>query len=181
MIYKFRIVSSDVDDFRRDIIIDSESTFLEFRDIICESTGYSTDQMSSFHTCNRDWENQEEITLEDLGLDFSRDLYIMKDTHLSDLINDEGDLLKFTFDNITDRSLFIQLKEVIPGKNLLQPECILSIGKAPSQNVDLDEFDAAIDAKAAQMAADMDLDEDFYGSTDFNEDELDYYDDSVLD
>lgn len=47
------------------------------------------------------------------------------------------------------------------------------MGEAPSQFIDLDDFDAKIDAKAAQAAASTDLDDEFYGSTEFNEDEFD--------
>ena len=37
----------------------------------------------------------------------------------------------------------------------------------------MDDFDAKIDAKAMQVASETDLDDDFYGSTEFNEDEFD--------
>ncbi len=47
------------------------------------------------------------------------------------------------------------------------------MGDAPAQFVDLDDFDAKIDAKAAQSVVSSDLDDDFYGSTEFNEDEFD--------
>ena len=39
------------------------------------------------------------------------------------------------------------------------------MGDAPAQFVDLDDFDAKIDAKAAQSVVSSDLDDDFYGST----------------
>ena len=45
------------------------------------------------------------------------------------------------------------------------------MGTPPPESVDLDEFDARIDAKAASSATD--LDEDFYGEDSFNEDEFD--------
>ena len=40
MIYNFRIVSDEVDNFRREISIDSDSTFLQLRNAICDSVGY---------------------------------------------------------------------------------------------------------------------------------------------
>ena len=45
------------------------------------------------------------------------------------------------------------------------------MGEAPSQTLDMDDFDAKIDAKAAQQAT-TDLDDEFYGSTEYNEDEF---------
>ena len=50
----------------------------------------------------------------------------------------------------------------------------MSLGHAPAQIVDLDEFDAKIDAKAAAGVSSIDdLDADFYGESEFNPDEFD--------
>ncbi len=100
----------------------------------------------------------------------------MDEAILSDYIEDEGQRMQWVFDYMTDRSFFIEMKELITGKNLKDPVCTLSLGQAPSQNIDLDEFEARTEAKAsaaAIAAADDDLDEDFYGSSQFNEDEFD--------
>ena len=97
----------------------------------------------------------------------------MVPTPLSDLIEDEGQRLVWVFDYLTDRSFFIEMKNFITGKTLKDPLCTVSMGEAPQQSVDMDEFDAKIDAKAARVAADSDMDDDFYGSTEFNEDDFD--------
>ncbi|MDE6496602.1 MAG: hypothetical protein K2L30_10245, partial [Duncaniella sp.] len=73
----------------------------------------------------------------------------------------------------TDRSFFNEMKNTITGKTLKYPLCTISMGEPPAQMVDMDDFDAKIDAKALQAAADPDIDDDFYGSTEFNEDEFD--------
>ena len=49
----------------------------------------------------------------------------------------------------------------------------MSLGKAPSQNVDLAEFEAQTDAKAKAAAVNEDMDEEFYGSDSYNDDEFD--------
>ncbi|MDE6582576.1 MAG: hypothetical protein K2K47_08640 [Duncaniella sp.] len=173
MIFNFRIVSDEVDNFKREIQIDADATFLDLRNAICDCTGYDKSQMSSFFLCDDGWERDKEITLEDMGSDSSEDVYLMEDTPLSDLIEDEGQRLVWVFDYLTDRSFFIEMKNFITGKSLKDPLCTVSMGEAPQQNVDMDEFDAKIDAKAARVAADTDIDDDFYGSTEFNEDEFD--------
>lgn len=66
----------------------------------------------------------------------------------------------------------MELKRTTPGKHLDAAVCTASVGEAPAEGVDLDDFDAKIDAKAA-AAASSDIDEDFYGSEEFNEDEFD--------
>lgn len=175
MVYSFRIVSDEADGFRREIQIDSNATFEEFKNAICDSVGYSKNEMSSFFICDRGWEKGTEITLEDMGSDSSQDVYLMDETTLEDHIDDEGQRLMFTFDYLTDRSFYIEMRQIITGKTLLDPVVTVSRGDAPSQTIDLDEFDAKADAKAAAAAA-ADMDEDFYGSDGYNEDEFEGFD-----
>lgn len=173
MIYNFRIVSDEVDNFKREIQIDADATFLDLRNAICESVGYDKGEMSSFFLCDRNWEREREVTLEDMSHDSSEEVYLMEDTPLSDLIEDEGQRLTWVFDYLTDRQFFIEMKRLQTGKNLHDPLCTISMGTPPPQTVDLDDFDAKIDAKAAKAASETDLDDDFYGSEEFNEDEFD--------
>ena len=174
MIYKFRIVSDEVENFKREIEIDADSSFLDLRNAILDSVGYDKGQMSSFFICEDGWEKGQEITLEDMGSDSSEDVYLMDETPLSDFVEDEGQRLIFVFDYLTDRSFFMELKRTTPGKHLDAPVCVAKVGDAPKEGVDLDDFDAKIDAKAAAAAAAAreDMDEDFYGNDEFNEDEL---------
>lgn len=174
MIFNFRIVSDEVDNFKREIKIDASETFLTLKNAICDSVGYDKNQMCSFFLCDQNWEKEKEITLEDMGTDSDQDVWLMDETIISDYIEDEGQRLIFTFDYLTDRSFFIEMKEMITGKTLKDPLCTLSLGQAPAQIMDMDEFESKVDAKAAAaVVAGVDLDEDFYGSSEFNEDEFD--------
>ena len=116
MIFNFRIVSDEVDNFKREIQIDAEATFLDLKNAICESVDYDKNQMSSFFICDDRWEKEREITLEDMGSDSSEDVYLMEDSVLSDFIEDEGQRLMFTFDYLTDRSFYIEMKKMITGR-----------------------------------------------------------------
>ena len=58
MIYKFRIVSDEVDNFKLYICIDPDASFLELHDSILDSVGFSKDQMTSFFICDDDWEKK---------------------------------------------------------------------------------------------------------------------------
>jgi len=173
MIFNFRIVSDEVDNFKREIKIDAEATFLDLKNAICDCVGYDKNSLSSFFLCDRNWEREKEITLEDMGSDSSQDVYLMDEAILSDYIDDEGQRMQWVFDYMTDRSFFIEMKELITGKTLKDPVCTLSLGQAPAQNIDIEEFEARTESKAAAIVADDDLDEDFYGSSQFNEDEFD--------
>lgn len=175
MIYSFRIVSDEVENFKREIQIDADASFLDLRNAICDSVGYDKGQMNSFFLCDSGWEKEKEITLEDMGTDSSEDAYLMDECILSDYIEDEGQRLIFTFDYLTERSFFIEMKESRPGKHLKDPVCTVSMGEAPKQTVDLDQFDAEIDAKAAKAAKSAslsDFDEDFDEGS-YNDDEFD--------
>lgn len=174
MVYRFKLVSDEVSNFSRVIEIDSENTFLQLRNTILESVDFSKDELDSFFLCDDDWQRMDEITLEDMGDSSSdQDLWLMEDTPLSQLIEEEGQKLVFVFDYMTERSFFMELKEIFPMKTLKEPICIIKQGKGPVQTVDMDEFEKKIDTKAA-MAKDVDFDElDIIGEGDFNEDEID--------
>ena len=166
MVYKFRIISDEVDDFLREIKIDSEASFYDLHEAILKSTGYKDDQMTSFFICDDDWEKETEITLEDMGTGSSEeDTYVMNDTLLNELLEDEKQKLIYVFDPLAERVFFIELAEIITGKDLDKAVISRKEGNPPQQTVD---FDEQLNANTS-----LDLDEDVYGDQDFNEDDLD--------
>lgn len=176
MVYKFRIISDEVENFRREIEIDADATFLALRNAICESVGYDKNILSSFFICDDGWEKDVEITLEDMGSDSSEDVYLMEDSVLADFIEDEGQKMLFVYDYLNDRCFFMELKETEPGKTLLDPLCTVSRGKAPSQVMAVEEFEEKTAKPAASTtatSASQDIDEEFYGSNEYNPDEFD--------
>ncbi len=172
MIFNFRLVSDEVDNFKREIEIDADDTFLDLRNAICDAVQYDRSEMCSFFLCDDSWEKEKEITLEDMGTDSDEDTYLMDECILNDYIDDEGQKLMFVFDYLTDRAFFLQLKKIITGKSLKDPVCTLSMGKAPEQHIDMKRFEADIDAKAAKQASIEDFGEDF-DEEGYNEDEFD--------
>ena len=165
MVYRFTIISDEVDDFVREIQIDSEATFLELHEAIIKSVDYTNDQMTSFFICDEDWEKEKEITLEEMNNSSEDDNWVMKDTILSDLIEDEKQKLIYVFDYITERSLFIELSEIITGKDLDKGICTKKYGLAPKQTVDFEEL--------AITNTSIDLDENFYGDETFDSEDFD--------
>ena len=145
MIYKFVIGSEESENFKLEIAIDSEDTFLRLRNAILEAAGYDKEQMDSFYICDEDWVKEKEVTYADMGLDETdEDVWIMEDTRLSELIEDEGQKLKFVFDYMTERYFFMKLKETVPGKSLHDPLCQRKEGKAPKEMIDLDAYQPPI-------------------------------------
>jgi hypothetical protein len=129
--------------------------------------------MSSFFLCDRNWEKEKEITFEDMGADDDQDVWLMDESVLADFIEDEGQKLLYVFDYITERMFFIEMTELMTGRSLKDPLCTLSLGTPPPETIDIDEFDAKVDAKHAAATASTDLDEDFYGADSYNDDEFD--------
>ena len=170
MVFRFKLVSDEVSNFSREIEIDSESTFLQLRNAILDSVGYSKDELDSFFLCDEDWQKEEEITLEDMGSASDQDVWLMESTPLNEMIEDDGQKLIFVFDYLTERSFFMEMKEAIPGRNLKEPICTVKQGKAPEQFVDIEEIEKKIDS---QLEKDLDLGlDEFYGDSQFNEDEI---------
>lgn len=178
MIYKFTVLSDEVDNFVRIIKIDPESTFFDLHNTILDSVKYDKNQMTSFFICSDDWEKGQEVTLIEMESSSEYDNLVMEDTKLEELISDEKQKLLYVFDMISDRAFFMELTEIIPGKTVIKPEISSSEGKAPQQ---------IIADEAVTIAPKLSLDENFYGDEDFDIDELDEegfgdlnFDDSTL-
>lgn len=170
MVYKFNIVTDEVDDFKLTIEINADDTFLSLRNAILDAVGYTNDQMDSFFICDDDWSKNTEITLMDMGSESDEDVWIMEDTHLNDLIEDDGQKLLFVFDYLSDRAFFMEMKESKPGKNIDKPVVLNKVGKVGPQFIDFDELEAKNPIVNSSI---FDDDEDFYGDSGYNDDEFD--------
>ena len=182
MIFKFTILSDEVEDFVRIIEIDSESSFLDFQNAILDAVDFEKNQMTSFFLCNDDWEKEQEITLVEMESSSEYDNLVMEDTILDELLLDEKQKLIFVFDTISERSFFIVLTEMIPGKDLEKARCITSTGNPPVQISEDPDF-----GLSPVKTSPIHSDESFYGDEEFDLDELDEegfsdlnFDDSTL-
>lgn len=165
MIYRFTIISDEVDDFIREIQIDPEASFFDFHKAILTSAGYSDDQMTSFFICDDDWEKEKEITLEEMDNSPEIDSWVMTETPLNELVEDEKQKLLYVFDYLTERCFFIELSEIITGKDIKKPTCTRNVGNPPKQTMDIEEM--------MTTSSSLDLDENFYGDQDFDFEDFD--------
>ncbi len=170
MVYKFLVGSEEAEKFKLEIVIDSEDTFLRLRNTILDAAGYSRDELDSFYICDDDWEKDTEVTYIDMDTDSDEDVWLMGDTPLDELVEDEGQKLKFVFDYENERYFFMVLKETIPGKHMSDPLCQRKEGKAPAEKL---RFAApAKPAPKQQTAIDEFDSSEFYGDESYNDDEL---------
>lgn len=166
MVYRFLVLSDEVDNFKRELKISSEATFLDLHHALLETTKFRPDEMYSFFVCDDDWSKKIEITLFDMDASSEVDTYVMDKTALEELLEDEGQKLLYVFDYMTERALFMELKEIVPGQRLDAPVCSLAVGNPPEQSISMDEMEK-------RMVENTEIGEDFYGDSDFNEDEFD--------
>jgi hypothetical protein len=172
MVYRFLLLSDEVDNFKREIQIRSQATFFDFHKEILKTTGYDKLQMYSFFICGDDWSKQTEITLIEMDTSSEEDNYVMNQTLLEDLLEEEHQKLLYVFDQLAERVFFIELREIITGKNLKDPVCTKSIGNPPKQFVDFDVASGDISS---------DLEENFYGEDEFDDEDLDGLDEGSFD
>lgn len=169
MIYKFRLLSDEVEDFRRDIEIDSDATFHDLHKAILESVNYTDDQMTSFFICNDQWIKETEITLEDMGGFSEEDNYVMEDTIIGDIIEEEKQHLMYVFDPLADRVFYMELSKIEFGKDIEAARCVKSTGEPPVQQLNFDE----LMSKTSAPTVNDDIDDDFYGDDGYDDEDLD--------
>ena len=182
MVYRFIIVSDEVDDFRRDITIDSDATFFELHEAILNSVGYAKDQITSFFICDDDWAKQKEITLIDMDSSSDEDSYIMDRSRLSELLDEERQKLIYVFELLTDRCFYMELREIIPRKNMEKPQVVKSAGHPPPQISLMEDLDFSIPAHTSH-SSEYDEDNDFYddfGDGDYDEEDLENLSDDMF-
>lgn len=167
MVFRFLMLSDEAEDFKREIQIDADATFLDLHNAILASVDYKEGEMSSFFICSDNWEKEREITLTEMDTSSEEDSYIMQDSVLNDFLEDEKQKLMYVFDYMTERSFFIELREIITGKDLDEAICSKSIGEAPSQFVDFEDFEVK------STVIETDTGENFYGDEGYDLDELD--------
>lgn len=168
MIYKITFACEEGVKFRRVFEADSDATFLDLHKAILDSLGWPDDQMTSFFMCNDQWEKEQEVTLVPMGNNFEFDNMVMEDTRLSDLMEEQGQRMIYVFDPMFERYFFGSLKEILPGF-MDGVTCTEKSGEAPKQAQQEDM--SAILGKDGK--GDLGFDDDFYGDSQYNEEDLD--------
>ncbi|MDR0393992.1 MAG: plasmid pRiA4b ORF-3 family protein [Tannerella sp.] len=172
MVYRFLLLSDESDNFKREIQISAQATFYDFHQEILRTTGYDKQQMYSFFICGDDWSKHTEITLIEMDTSSEEDSYVMSQTILEDLLEEEHQKLLYVFDQLTERVFFIELREIITGKDLKDPLCTKAVGDPPKQFIDFEVISGDIGS---------DLGETFYGEDEFDDEDLDGLDEGSFD
>jgi hypothetical protein len=134
MIYLFRMVSDENQDFLRDVVISSTDTFMDFHQCIQKNLNYDPSQLASFFITNENWEKQKEITLIDMMEDTAFDTVTMDRAVIGETVSRVNDRLIYVFDFFSERAFFIELIEKTDQKTHKKtPFVAHAKGEAPQQ------------------------------------------------
>ena len=176
MLYRIKFISEEVDGFFRELLIESDGTFLDLNEAVLAACNYSDDQMTSFYVCDNEWERGVQITREDVSDpdNEEEDVFLMERTPLSEFINEEGQRLEYVFDPFSCRSFFLQVKEIITGRHLEAAELVREGGEPPVQlEMPVEEPVAPKGKKAKADENYIDDEELFFGDKSFNSEDFD--------
>ena len=77
MVSVFRLISDELDNFRRDFEIKSDQSFYDLHIAIQNNLCYDKSQVASFFICDDNWEKLQEITLVGISDEESHKLLFM--------------------------------------------------------------------------------------------------------
>ena len=134
MIYKFRLLSSEQEDFICDIELAKNQTFLDFHNIIQKTFNWEDSFLATFYLCNENWEKEQEVSLMDMGSDADQCL-LMSDAVLKDFLQTKYERLIYVYDLLNERAYFIELLSALKeNPELNYPVCTQIKGKIPPQS-----------------------------------------------
>ena len=168
MIYLFRIISDEDQEFYRDVVIDGSDTFLDFHHTIQKDLGYDPSQLASFFIASEQWEKMQEITLIDMMQEPDQPAITMDQATLVEFITEETQRLIYVFDFFTERAFFIELLEEL---DQISPRDTPFIGHAKGEAPPQLSHDILLDSSDPDSAPD-EYDEDM-GVDDLRIDDMD--------
>lgn len=144
MIYKFRILSDEVEEFIRVFEIPANLTLYDFHIALQKEMKYDNSQLASFYLSNEKWDKLQEFTLFDLSEEeeHHNTVISMEEAKLGDFLIDKKDRLLYIFDIYSERVLFLELVDKIKQHNKKKnyPVCTYAAGPPPQQ-ICMDNFD----------------------------------------
>ena len=170
MIYRFRMLTDENDNFVRDFEIDAEATLLDLHEFLIQMLEYDP-CMASFFTADSRWERQKEYTYMDMGegMGFDEeDMPIpMSKVTLAEIVIAEYTRLIYLFDMFANRAYYIELvSSAQPNPQLDYPRVAFENAPVP------DQYDPdAVDSTSGSIFDEMMDDFSEFGGDDSYDDE----------
>jgi hypothetical protein len=131
MIYFFRAISNESDDFLFDIAINGNIRFVDLHHFIQQQLNFDPSQMTSFFLTDEEWQKEKEITLIDMMMD-DESAAVMDKVCLEELLTEPKQRLLYAFDLFAERVLFMELTNITEG-SVRETTCVRLEGTPPPQ------------------------------------------------
>ena len=133
MVFRFRMLSDENDNFVRDYEVLYDMTLLDFHHFILQSLEYE-ECMASFFTADERWEKLREFTLMDMDDGTDESPAAMERVTLGQIIHNRRDRLIYLFDLFGDRAYFLELTGAYEAEEgASYPREIYAQAEAPDQ------------------------------------------------
>lgn len=133
MVFRFRMLSDENDNFVRDYEVLYDTTLSEFHHFILRSLEYEA-CVASFFTADERWEKLCEFTSMDMGGDGEDGPQPMDRVTLGQIIHRNRDRLIYLFDLFNDRSYYLELTGTCEAEQkALYPREIFARAEVPDQ------------------------------------------------
>ncbi|MBN1184665.1 MAG: hypothetical protein JXB49_20400 [Bacteroidales bacterium] len=169
MIYKFRILSDEVEEFERIFEIPDTSTFFTFHLAIQKELEYDNSQIACFYLSNENWDKIQEFSLFKLTEDSARTIQSMEKSVLKNFISQKKERLIYIFDIFSERMLFMELIDILDNNVNINNATVCTYSKGdPPQQIVMDkieieefeeEFDDDYDGFDPEFDSELDFDE----------------------
>ncbi|MBE9487759.1 MAG: hypothetical protein IMY73_01105 [Bacteroidetes bacterium] len=165
MIFKFRVLSTENEEFIRDYELPYDATLKTFHDLITKDLKFEDNEMNTFFLSNENWEKLNEYTYIDMDLDDEEEgeytPICMDVVLLGQIIHKKHERLLYVYDILNDSSLYITLmesKKKEEGEKY--PKISTSKGEAPKK---IKNDDDILIRKSAFSDIMEDFDDEFDG------------------
>lgn len=133
MVFRFRMLSDENDNFVRDYEVLYDMTLLDFHHFILQTLEYE-ECMASFFTADNLWEKKREFTPMDMGENSEDAPQPMDKVALGEIIHNNRDRLIYLFDLFGDRAYFLELTGAYEAaEGAKYPREIYAMADAPHQ------------------------------------------------
>ena len=133
IIFKYRMLSDESDNFVRDFEVYPDMTLREFSDFLLGALHYDECMVSIFKS-DAEWRPVEEFSEIDMGDDMPGVPRCMDNVRLMDVSNDFHDRLIYTFDMLNNRSFYLELLDMQrPQADLTYPRVAFEHAPVPDQ------------------------------------------------
>ena len=172
MTYRLLVFSEEEEHFVMEIMAPPSATFYELHCLIQDFCNYQETGNHTFLICNEEWKVKEKVHLrENYSCNLDEDFYLMKDSLLEDLIEEEGQHIAYIYETNSKKSLLIELVENIFSTKTDKPYISRHKGTPPTQKEEIEE--TATSTLPATVDTTENPTEESDDSTFFSDDELD--------